>query len=271
MADNQTEERRFTRLRLGDGRLVYVELLEGRAHVLDAPPWHQPQRTGEIIDGVDDNGRSEQTSRLAPVQPSKILCVGRNYRAHAAELGNPLPTEPLLFLKPPSSLIGPEQAIRLPNPELSTQVEHEIELGLVIGKRIRGATAPQAAAAIFGYTIVGDITARDLQRRDKQWTRAKGMDSFCPVGPVLVSGLAADSLRLECLVNGQQRQAASSADMVFSPAQIIEFASAVMTLEPGDLIATGTPEGVGPLCAGDRLQMRIQGLGELVLSVESGT
>jgi 2-keto-4-pentenoate hydratase/2-oxohepta-3-ene-1,7-dioic acid hydratase in catechol pathway len=146
-------------------------------------------------------------------------------------------------------------------------VEHEVELGVVVGSRIRNASPEQAADAIFGFTVVGDITARDLQRRDKQWTRGKGMDTFCPVGPVVVNGLDASALRITCTVNGELRQDGSTSDMVFSPATVLAYASEVMTLEPGDLVATGTPAGVGPLVHGDELVMQIETLGTLPLTV----
>src|SRR5690606_36324362 len=154
-------------------------------------------------------------------------------------------------------------------PALSERVEHEAELGVVIGRRCRRVTAAEAADFIFGYTVVGDITARDLQRRDGQWTRAKGFDTFCPVGPEVVAGLDASELELACEVSGQLRQRGNTRDMVFPPADIVAYISRVMTLEPGDLIATGTPEGVGPLVAGDELVMRIEGIGELRARVAS--
>ncbi len=201
--------------------------------------------------------------RLAPVTPSKIVCVGRNYRAHASELGNEVPVEPLLFFKPPSSLLEPEGAIELPPPSLSNRVDHEAELAVVIGRRVRRVSAEEAAAAIFGCTIAGDITARDLQKKDGQWTRAKGMDTFCPTGPVVVSGLDPQALSIACRVNGELRQSGPTADMIFSVATVIAYASQVMTLEPGDLLVTGTPPGVGPLHAGDALAIEVPGIGTL--------
>jgi 2-keto-4-pentenoate hydratase/2-oxohepta-3-ene-1,7-dioic acid hydratase in catechol pathway len=255
--------RRFARLALPDGRECHAELRAHGAYLLDGPPWAGGKLTGEQIPGIDSEGRSAQTHPLCPVQPSKILCVGRNYRAHAAELGNPLPSEPLLFFKPPSALLGPGGTVVLPNPRLSSRIEHEVELGVVLGQRVSRASLEQANDAIFGYTVVGDITARDLQSKDGQWTRAKGMDGFCPVGPVVVSELCASSLRIRCLVNDELRQSGSTADMVFPPAAIVAYASETMTLEPGDLVATGTPEGVGPLRDGDRLVLEIEGIGSL--------
>jgi 2-keto-4-pentenoate hydratase/2-oxohepta-3-ene-1,7-dioic acid hydratase in catechol pathway len=198
-----------------------------------------------------------------PVVPSKIVCVGRNYQAHAKELGNEVPAEPLLFFKPPSSLLDPGGTIELPPPSISPRIEHEAELAVVIGRRTRRVSAEEAAAAIFGATIAGDITARDLQKKDGQWTRAKGMDTFCPTGPVVVTGLDPQALSIACRVNGELRQSGSTADMIFSVARVIAYASQVMTLEPGDLLVTGTPPGVGPLRDGDALEIEVPGIGTL--------
>jgi 2-keto-4-pentenoate hydratase/2-oxohepta-3-ene-1,7-dioic acid hydratase in catechol pathway len=254
---------RFARLRGPDGNARYVELVDGAALVLDAAPWLGGSHNGERIEGVDEQGRADGYARLAPVAPSKVVCIGRNYRAHAAELGNEVPEEPLLFFKPPSSVIGPDDTIELPPTTLSERVDHEVELGLVIGTRCRHAEVRRAAEHLFGYTVVGDITARDLQKKDRQWTRAKGFDTFCPAGPVVVRDLDASALELECSVSGQLRQRGTTAQMVHPPAELIAYISRVMTLEPGDVIATGTPEGVGPLSDGDVMVMRIEGIGEL--------
>ncbi len=196
-------------------------------------------------------------------RPGKIIGVGRNYVEHAAELGNPVPKQPLLFLKPPSSVIGDGEAIVLP-PE-STQVEHESEIGVVIGRRLRRASEAEAGAAIAGITCVNDVTARDLQRSDEQWTRAKGFDTFCCVGPRVVAMAPARFAELEvrCRVNGAERQHGRARDMVFGIAALVAYVSQVMTLEPGDLIATGTPAGVGPLTAGDVVEVEIGGVGVL--------
>jgi len=210
------------------------------------------------------------TPLLPPCTPTKIVCVGRNYRAHARELGHDVPPEPLLFLKPPSALLPPGGTILLP--ELSQQVEHEGELGVVIRRRCRR-LAPDAdlAAYILGFTCVNDVTARDLQNRDPQWTRAKGFDTFCPVGPCLLEGGPGDGsgFALETRVNGELRQQASTNDFIFSLQRIFAAITAVMTLEPGDLIATGTPAGVGPLRPGDRVSVSIAGIGTLENPVEA--
>jgi 2-keto-4-pentenoate hydratase/2-oxohepta-3-ene-1,7-dioic acid hydratase in catechol pathway len=219
-----------------------------------AAPWQGGHPTAERIALSD-------CTLLAPVEPTKIVCVGRNYAAHAKELGNEVPKEPLLFLKPPSAIIAPGDAIV--RPSISERVEHEAELGVVIGKRLKDATSDEARAAIFGVTCVNDVTARDLQKKDVQFTRAKGFDSFCPVGPVVVTGLELDALVVRARVNGELRQDGNTRDMVFPVADLIAFMSRVMTLEPSDLISTGTPEGVGPLRAGDVVQIEVEGVGVL--------
>jgi 2-keto-4-pentenoate hydratase/2-oxohepta-3-ene-1,7-dioic acid hydratase in catechol pathway len=199
--------------------------------------------------------------------PGKIVCVGRNYAAHARELGNPVPERPLLFLKPPSAVIHDGGVIRIP-PE-SQQVEHEGEIGVVLGRRLRHADAGAARAAVGALVPMNDVTARDLQKTDGQWTRAKGFDTFCPVGtPVPVTpetDLAA--LEIACRVNGAVRQHGFSRDMAFPIPYLLAYISQVMTLEPGDLVATGTPEGVGPLRAGDVVEVEIVGVGVLRNSV----
>ncbi|HVJ92571.1 MAG TPA: fumarylacetoacetate hydrolase family protein [Labilithrix sp.] len=206
----------------------------------------------------------------APVRPSKVICVGRNYAAHAKELGSDVPKEPLLFLKPPSAVIGPGDAVVLPRE--SERVEHEAELGVVIGRRVRRVMArEQAMAAVYGYTCVCDVTARDLQKTDGQWTRAKGFDTFCPTGPWIETNLDPSDLSVMCLVDGVLRQSGRTSQMMFDVPTIITYVSSVMTLEPGDLILTGTPEGVGPLAAGNKLGVRVEGIGELAVGVVGST
>lgn len=193
-------------------------------------------------------------------RPTKIVCVGRNYAAHARELGNDVPERPLLFLKPPSSLIGDGEAIVLPAE--SQRVEHEAEIGIVIGRTTRHASAAEAERCIAGYLPVNDVTARDLQKLDVQFTRSKGFDTFCPVG---APAAFADWRMLEVIgrVNGAVRQHGRAADMIFGIPDIIAYISRIMTLEPGDVIATGTPEGVGPLHDGDVVEIEIPGIGSL--------
>ena len=198
---------------------------------------------------------------LAPSQPSKILCVGRNYAAHAKEHNAEVPELPLIFHKPPSALLSPNDAIVLPHQ--SQQVEHEAELVVVIGKRGRNIIAEEAKEHILGYSIGNDVTARDLQRADRLWTRGKGFDTFAPFGPWIDTEFDPADAVVTCRVNGQMRQMASTRDMVFSVGTIIAFISSVMTLEPGDLIYTGTPAGVGALADGDVVEVDIEGLGVL--------
>ncbi|HZI17214.1 MAG TPA: fumarylacetoacetate hydrolase family protein [Pyrinomonadaceae bacterium] len=206
---------------------------------------------------------------LPPVRPTKIVCVGRNYQEHAAELGNQMPDEPLLFLKPPSAVIGHEESILLP--KVSVRVEHEGELAVVIGRRAHSiADAEDPLSYVLGYTCLNDVTARDLQRKDVQFTRAKSFDTFCPIGPWLVSGLDPLDLRVETRVNGQRRQSGRTSQMKFSVPFLVRYISQVMTLEPGDLIATGTPAGVGPLAPADIVEVEVGGIGILRNVVVAG-
>ena len=200
---------------------------------------------------------------LPPCSPTKIVCVGRNYAEHAKELGNEVPAEPLIFLKPPSSLIASGDSIVYP--KLSQRVDFEGELGVVIGRRARNVKSAGAQDYILGYTCVNDVTARDLQKKDGQWTRGKGFDTFCAVGPCLVPREEVDfaGLKLHTIVDGETKQEGSVTQMLFSVNDIIAYVSAFMTLEPGDLIATGTPPGVGPLQPGSKVQIDITGIGVL--------
>jgi 2-keto-4-pentenoate hydratase/2-oxohepta-3-ene-1,7-dioic acid hydratase in catechol pathway len=203
------------------------------------------------------------------LRPSKIVCVGRNYVAHAKELGNEVPAVPMLFFKPPSALVGPGDPIVLPG--TSRQVEYEAEIGVVIGSRMRGVGAAEAERGIGGFVCVNDVTCRDLQKTDGQWGRAKGYDSFCPVGPAVRSGLDWRALEVIGRVNGEERQRAPATDMHFSIPELLSYISGIMTLEPGDLIATGTPAGVGPLRDGDVVEVEIPGVGVLSNPVRNGT
>ncbi len=203
----------------------------------------------------------EEVTLLAPVMPSKIICVGRNYAAHAKEHNADVPEVPLIFLKPPSSIIASGESVLLP-PQ-SKQVEHEAELAIVIGKRGRWITAEEATDYILGYTVANDVTARDLQMNDGQWTRGKGFDTFCPLGPWIETAFDPADALITCHVNEEMRQMASTRDMVFTVRQLVAFASSVMTLEPGDLILTGTPAGVSPLSKGDRVKVTIEGIGSI--------
>ena len=198
---------------------------------------------------------------MIPVRPSKIIAVGRNYVEHARELGNEVPEVPLLFFKPPSALIGSGDAIVLPR--VSRRVEFEAEIGVVMGSRVRAASAEESVRAIEGYTCLNDVTCRDLQKADGQWGRAKGFDTFCPVGPRVAQGMDWRDLELICRVNGEERQRARATMMHFSIPDLVAFISGIMTLEPGDLIATGTPAGTAPLHHGDLVEVEIPGIGVL--------
>ena len=208
------------------------------------------------------------TAKLSvPVIPGKIICLGRNYAEHAKEQGAEVPETPLIFLKPPSSLIADGEQIQIP--VQSQQVEHEAELAVVIGKMGKWVPIEEAQKYIFGYTICNDVTARDLQLKDGQWTRAKGFDTFCPLGPWIETDLDPSDTLITCRVNSELRQMASTSEMVFTVPQIIAYVSSIMTLYPGDVILTGTPAGIGPLEAGDEVEVEIEGIGILKNSVES--
>jgi 2-keto-4-pentenoate hydratase/2-oxohepta-3-ene-1,7-dioic acid hydratase in catechol pathway len=199
---------------------------------------------------------------LAPVEPGKIVCVGRNYAAHAAELGNEVPKEPLIFLKPPSAIIGPGEPVKIP-PQ-SQRVEHEGELALVVGRRCsRVNDGDDALSYLLGYTCLNDVTARDIQKNDVQFTRAKGFDTFCPVGPHIETQLDPADALVETRVNGALRQSGRTSLMIYPVAFLVRWISHVMTLNPGDVIATGTPAGVGPLVAGDTVEVRVGAVGVL--------
>lgn len=197
-------------------------------------------------------------------RPGKIVCVGRNYADHARELDNEVPERPLIFLKPPSAVVGPGEAIVLP--AASDRVEHEAEIGAVVARRLKGVDRPEAIRGLAGAVPANDVTARDLQRADGQWTRAKGFDTFCPLGADVVPLDSADawrSLEVTCRVNGELRQHGRAADMVFDVARLVSYVSGIMTLEPGDVVLTGTPAGVGPLEEGDEVTVEIPGVGEV--------
>jgi 2-keto-4-pentenoate hydratase/2-oxohepta-3-ene-1,7-dioic acid hydratase in catechol pathway len=229
-------------------------LFENKVGTIEGSPFGEFRR-GEA------NFPQDQARLLAPVQPGKIICVGRNYAAHAKEHGSDVPEVPIIFLKPPTTVIGPGSAITLP-PQ-SQQVEHEAELAVVIGKEGRWIAPEVSHEHILGYTIANDVTARDLQMRDGQWTRGKGFDTFCPLGPWIETDFDPSDTLITCSVNGGLRQMASTRDMVFGVRQIIAFVSSIMTLQPGDVLLTGTPAGVGVLLAGDTVEVSIEGLGTL--------
>ncbi|MEH1818742.1 MAG: fumarylacetoacetate hydrolase family protein [Nostoc sp.] len=251
---------RYVRIQNPEGQIYYGLLhLSLNVQVLDAPPWLHGQPTDLTL-------TPENYQILAPCAPSKIVAVGKNYADHAAEMGTPVPSEPLIFLKPPTSIIPSEREIKYP-PQ-SQRVDYEGELALVIGDYAFECTPEVAQTKIWGYTIANDVTARDLQKKDGQWTRAKGFDTFCPLGPWIVRELNPGA-RLQTFVNDDVNpvQSACIDQMVFSPDVLVSYISQVMTLLPGDLVLTGTPEGVNALHPGDRVRVEIEGIGRLENSV----
>jgi 2-keto-4-pentenoate hydratase/2-oxohepta-3-ene-1,7-dioic acid hydratase in catechol pathway len=251
------EDVRFARVKTSQGDR-FARLDGEHALVLDAAPWNDGKVTGEKVPLVE-------TSLLCPVEPRTIFGIGKNYKAHANEMGGDVPKEPLVFAKATSSLLGPGGTVLLP-PE-SVRVDYEAELGVVIGRRCRRVPVEQALSFVFGYTVVCDVTARDLQFGDGQWTRAKSFDTFCPVGPHVVTGVEPGGLDLRLTIRGEARQDANTRDMVFDVARLVSHVSNFATLEPGDLIATGTPDGVGPLAEGDEVEVSISEIGTLTFRV----
>ena len=227
------------------------------------PPHHSDGDVESLPSRRMDRIPLAEALLLAPVQPSKIVCVGRNYKEHAAELGNEVPAEPLLFFKPPSSLLA--RGGTIVRPAISERTDYEGELGVVIGRRCHQLDEnADVRPYILGYTCVNDFTARDLQKKDSQWVRGKGYDTFCPVGPLVSDEVNPwKGVQVETRVNGEVRQSGNTRDFIFSLGAVIRYISQIMTLEPGDLIATGTPEGVGPVVAGDVVEVAIEGIGKL--------
>jgi 2-keto-4-pentenoate hydratase/2-oxohepta-3-ene-1,7-dioic acid hydratase in catechol pathway len=245
---------RLVRFRFGDR--IATGVVEGDAvRALAGTFFENPVPSGEEIP-LDD------VRLLAPILPSKVVCLGKNYAAHAAEFGGEVPEEPLVFLKPSTSVSGPGDPI--PLPPISNRVDYEGELAVVIGRIARNVRAEETFRYVLGYTCGNDVTLRDLQKKDDQWARAKGFDGSCPLGPWVETELDPIDVHLETRVNGEVRQSASTSDMVFGVATIIEFVTAFMTLLPGDVIMTGTPEGVGKLEPGDRVEVVIDGIGVLM-------
>jgi len=247
---------RYVRVQSSSGQLHYGLLQADRTvQLLDAPPWRNGQLTSLEL-------AFEDYRLLAPCAPSKLIAVGRNYAKHAAELGNDLPKQPLLFMKPPTAVTAADAPIFYP-PQ-SERVDYEGELAVVIGDRATDCEIEEARSKIWGYTIANDVTARDLQRQESQWTRAKGFDSFCPLGPWIVREIPAGA-QLQTFLNSAAEpvQSASIADMIFSPEFLVAYISQSITLLPGDVILTGTPEGVGAVKLGDRIRIAIEGIGSL--------
>ncbi|GAL94759.1 MAG: FAA hydrolase family protein [Microcystis wesenbergii TW10] len=251
---------RYVRVKHRQGQIFYGLLQLNRSvAVFDVPPWQGGQLTKLELE-------PDSYQLLAPCFPSKIIAVGKNYRAHAAEMGTPVPEEPLLFLKPPTTIIADGETIFYP-PQ-SERVDYEGELALIIGETAKKCTTAQARSKIWGYTIANDVTARDLQKKDSQWTRAKGFDSFCPLGPWIVRELSIGAQLTTFLNDGSDpKQSSYLSDMVFPPDVLVAYISQVMTLLPGDVILTGTPEGIGPMQVGDKVRVEIEGIGVLENSV----
>jgi 2-keto-4-pentenoate hydratase/2-oxohepta-3-ene-1,7-dioic acid hydratase in catechol pathway len=255
--------KRFFRIEF-DGRPRYAVEEDGSWRILEGDLFG-PHAAGQPI-------ASTGHRVLAPLEPSKIVAVGLNYKDHAAEQNKPLPAQPMIFLKPSTSVVGPDDAIELP--EGVGRVDHEAEAGVVIGRRASRVREEDADRYIFGITCVNDVTARELQAKDIQYTRAKGFDTFAPLGPCIAAGLdynGANGLAVEGWVNGTRRQASSTRELIFPIRRLVAFISSVMTLLPGDIISTGTPSGIGPLVAGDRVTIKVEGVGELTNVVRSRT
>jgi len=237
-----------------DGRSRYGILDGAIIRAMAASPFRSLRPAGDTF-------KLKDVRLLAPCKPSKIVAAGVNYRSHAQEMGSKLPSAPIIFLKPPTAVIGPEDGIIYP--ASSKQLDYEGELGVVIGKVARNVPRERARDFVLGYTCLNDVTARDLQRLDGQWTRAKGFDTFCPIGPCIETELDDTSSPVETYVNGRLVQKGNTADLVFGVPELVSFASQVMTLLPGDVIATGTPGGIGPMQAGDTVEVRISPIGSL--------
>jgi len=241
------------------GKVSYGWIYENEVGLIDGELFNEYRR-------LETEFQLDRVSFLSPVEPGKIVCVARNYEEHAKEHQVEVPEFPMIFLKPPSAVISNGEAIKIP-PQ-SNQVEHEAELAVVIGRTCNWVQPEEANEYIFGYTIANDVTARDLQYKDGQWTRAKGFDTFCPLGPWMETELDPSDLLISCRVNGELRQMSSTKEMIFPISQLISYISTIMTLYPGDVILTGTPAGVGVLEAGDEVEISIEGIGLLKNTVK---
>ncbi|WP_425802156.1 fumarylacetoacetate hydrolase family protein [Desulfitobacterium sp. Sab5] len=238
-----------------EGSTQFGMLKEEKISVLDRSFLDKENKpTGRIL-------QLSEVQLLAPVHPSKVVCIGLNYAKHIEEFGNTRPEAPIIFIKPSTSVIGPEAEII--SPAISGQVDHEAELAVVIGKTAKDISEEKAFDYIFGYTCGNDVTARDLQRKDGQWTRGKSFDTFCPIGPWIVTDLDPSHLDIRALLNGQVKQSSNTRNFLNPVAKLVSFISQVMTLLPGDVILTGTPEGVGPMKSGDEIAVQVEGIGEL--------
>jgi len=248
----------FVRFCKSDGGEISYGIYEGASvRRLEKPPWLGLTATSERI-------KEEVITLKAPVEPSKIICIGLNYQAHvtASQSATEAPERPLIFLKPPSAIIGPNEKII--HPSQTQRVDYEAELGVIIGEKIKNVDTDTAQKAVFGLTCVNDVTARDLQKTDGQWSRAKGFDTFCPVGPWIVTGTDWTDLSVEGVLNDEIRQSGKTSQMIFDIPYLVSYISSVMTLYPGDLISTGTPAGIAPMKPGDKVEVRIEQVGNLV-------
>ncbi|MFH1148292.1 MAG: fumarylacetoacetate hydrolase family protein [Pseudomonadota bacterium] len=244
---------RYVRFEI-DGRIGFGRLSEENVEVIRGDIFADFEVTEEFRE-------LSEVRLLAPCQPGKIVALGMNYRDHAAELGFAIPGDPLIFLKPGTAVTGPDAPIVYPR--MSTRVDYEAELGVVIGKKARFVPAAGAFDVILGYTCVNDVTARDLQKKDVQFTRSKSFDTFAPIGPCIARGLDPSSLKVESYLNGKLRQSSNTSNLIFGVPELVEFISSVMTLLPGDIISTGTPSGIGPMVPGDTVEIVVEGIGTL--------
>lgn len=252
---------KFVRFEVVDRQVKYGILTESTINSVEGSIYHEYKITNEVY-GI------EQVKLLSPVEPTKIVCIGLNYRDHAEEFGKPIPAEPLLFLKPPSSVIGPKENIIYP-PQ-TQNLHYEVELAMVIGKIAKNVSRQEAYSYIFGYTVGNDVTARDIQSKDGQWTRAKGFDTFCPLGPWIETEVSdPDHLAVKLILNGEVKQQSNTNNLVFKCSELIEYLSAIMTLFPGDVIMTGTPGGIGAMQIGDKVEAEIENIGTLENFVSS--
>jgi len=250
---------KFMRIKKGD-RVLEGVFRDGMLQVIEGTMLSDFRITDELVDPSADGSET-----LSPVSPSKVVAVGLNYRDHAEELGQVIPSEPMLFMKPSTSVIGHEAAIVYP--PSAGRIDYEAELAAVIGKRSYRVSEEEAPGFILGYTCLNDVTARDLQSRDGQWTRAKSFDTFCPVGPVIETVMDPNSMHIESRVNGEVRQSSNTRNFIFDVFQLVSFVSHIMTLLPGDIVTTGTPSGIGPVVPGDTVEIEVEGIGVLRNSV----
>lgn len=245
-----------------EGSTRYAVESGGTYRLVEGDVWGGSARPKALVEAAAKSGREVKPAHiLSPVAPSKVVAIGLNYKDHAAEMNKPLPSEPLMFMKPSTAVIGPGDAIRIP-PDVG-EIHYEAELGVVMGTRASRVSADNAMEHVLGLTCLVDVTARELQRKEIQYTRAKGFDTFAPIGPCIAVGLDPSQLDVEGWLNGEKKQASNTRQLIFTVPQIVAFVSSVMTLLPGDVIATGTPSGVGPLKGGDTFTVKIPGIGEL--------